>query len=268
MAAGLTFIIPVRHQDNSKNWASLKSNLTQTIRSVAAQTSDAWRAVIVANHGADLPELPPHFEVVRVDFPPNPLHEQGNADREVFLETFRLDKGRRVLSGMLHTRDTGHFMIVDDDDFVSRNMAAFVANNPKANGWYIQDGYMWGDGGKWLYRHPSFSDFCGTSHILRADLYHLPDRFAEADWERVKLFMGSHIRIKSTLEKEGTPLARLPMPGAVYRIGHAGSFIKSEGLAHQYFIKRELLRSPIELIRRIKRLQFLSTGIQQEFFGG
>ena len=55
----VTFIIPVRHQSNSKDWSSLKVNLAQTITSISAQTNKNWHAVIVANQGADLPDLPP-----------------------------------------------------------------------------------------------------------------------------------------------------------------------------------------------------------------
>ncbi|HET8762813.1 MAG TPA: glycosyltransferase, partial [Gemmatimonadales bacterium] len=73
----VSFVIPVRHQDNARDWAALKANLTQTIASISNQTHDDWRAIIVANEQADLPELPPGFEVERVTFPPNDMHERG-----------------------------------------------------------------------------------------------------------------------------------------------------------------------------------------------
>ena len=36
---GITFIIPVRHQANAKDWTRLKGNLQQTAISIAAQTN-------------------------------------------------------------------------------------------------------------------------------------------------------------------------------------------------------------------------------------
>src|SRR5690606_10870385 len=96
----LTFIIPVRHQDNARDWSLLKANLSQTAASIASQTDTGWRALVVANEGADLPPLPPGFDVVRVTFPPNRLHELGEADLEAVYDAFRADKGRRVLAGM------------------------------------------------------------------------------------------------------------------------------------------------------------------------
>jgi hypothetical protein len=78
----LTFIIPVRHQENAPNWQNVKRHLSEAILSISRQQTNGWKAIIVANHGADLPEMPKGFEVQRVDFPPNQLYTQGNADRE------------------------------------------------------------------------------------------------------------------------------------------------------------------------------------------
>ena len=97
----VTFVIPVRHQDNASDWSLLKANLVQTIASISNQTNDDWRGVIVANEGADLPDLPERFVVERVAFPPNDMHELGKASREDFYDTFRADKGRRVLMGTI-----------------------------------------------------------------------------------------------------------------------------------------------------------------------
>jgi exopolysaccharide biosynthesis predicted pyruvyltransferase EpsI len=94
---------------------------------------------------------------------------------EDFREAFRADKGRRVLKGMLRARDSRFFMIVDDDDFVSARIAQFVSENGGANGWIINHGYIWDHGGKLLLGHDDFNHICGTSLIVRADLYGLPE---------------------------------------------------------------------------------------------
>lgn len=266
MKKALTFIIPVRHQDNAKSWEKLKSNLSATIKSISSQKNDDWKAIIVANHGAELPPLPAGFDVKRVDFPPNRLHEQGHIDKEQFYEAFRIDKGQRVLAGMLHAGEMQHVMIVDDDDFVSSNLSTFARDNPSANGWYIRDGYVWGEGAGYVYEFSDFSKLCGTCYMIRADLYKLPRTFGEATDEYKKRMLGSHIVIRDHLEKNGTPLAPLPFVGAVYRVGHAGAHSQSTGVFKQYFPK-SLLKQPIELLRRLSRLKYLSSGIKQEYFG-
>jgi hypothetical protein len=263
----LTFIIPVRHPDNARNWPRVKKTLGETVRSIARQKSDGWKAVLIANHGAELPELPKGFEVKRVDFPPNPLYEREGVDKEKAYEATRSDKGRRILAGMLHAGDMGHVMIVDDDDFVSCRLTSFVAANPQANGWYFFDGYIWSEGGCLLYRYSDFSRFCGSSHIIRADLYRLPPSLEAADETYIHRMFGSHVRVHDHLDASGTPLAPLPFFGAVYRTGHAESVSRSKGILTKYFLHKSLLKHPKELCRRLSRLRLKNRRMEEEFFG-
>lgn len=263
----LTFIIPVRHQDNARDWSRLKANLTETVASISNQSHEDWRAIIVANEGADLPRLPDRFSVERVQFPPNLQHENKGVSREEFHDAFRIDKGRRVLSAMLRARDSKFFMIVDDDDFVSSRIVPHVARYPTANGWTIDRGYVWSDGGRLLFEGDSFNHLCGTSLIIRSDLYGIPDRFEDASPEWIKSMLGSHVRIAAILAERGTPLEPLPFRGAVYRIGHAGSHSGAPGIFRKYFWNRDLRYHPTEALRNLGRLKLLDENLRREFFG-
>lgn len=262
----LTFVIPVRHQDNAADWGLLTQRLQQTIRSVSAQDSADWRGVVVANEGADLPAMPPNWEVVRVTFAPNPLHDRGSADKETFYDAFRLDKGRRVLAGMLAARDSAYFMIVDDDDFVSRRLVSYVGANREQIGWYMGVGYIWEDGAGIVFAHDDFSRICGTSHIIRSDIYDLPETFAAASEDYIKSMLGSHVTLPAKLKAAGTPLPALPFPGAVYRIGHAGAHSKSAGLMAQIFSKENRDRNWLQSVVRMSRIRLLTKSLRAEFF--
>ena len=264
----VTFIIPVRHQDNARNWSVLKANLAQTIASISNQTSDDWRGIIVANEGADLPLLPDRFSVVRVSFPPNDIHERGGASGEDFLDAFRVDKGRRVLAGMLRARDSRFFMIVDDDDFVSNRIVQHVSTNADANGWRIDKGYLWDDGGRLLLQHDDFNHVCGTSLIIRSTLYGLPERFEAASLDWIKSMLGSHVRIADILAERGAPLATLPFRGAVYRVANEASHSKTPSLLIKYFLNRAALSHPRQLVRNARKLRLVSPVSRREFFGG
>ena len=263
----LTFIIPVRHQDNARDWSLLKANLVQTVASISNQTNDDWRGIIVANEGADLPDLPERFSVERVTFPPNNLHEIDKADLEAVYDAFRADKGRRVLKGMLAARDSRFFMIVDDDDFVSARIVQHVSENPDANGWTIDRGYIWDDGGKLLLGHNEFNHICGTSLIVRADNYDLPERFEDASLDWIKSMLGSHVRIADILAGRGTPLAPLPFHGAVYRVAHGGSHSKAPSLLVKYFLSWEAFKRPRRLLRNLGKLRLVGDTAKREFFG-
>ncbi|MDX3906475.1 MAG: galactosyl transferase [Pigmentiphaga sp.] len=264
----ITFIIPVRHQDNARDWKLLRANLEQTIASISSQSYDDWRGVIVANHGADLPELPEKFSVCRVDFSPNLFHEKKSSPtKEEFWDAFRLDKGRRVLAGMLGARDSTFFMIVDDDDFVSANIATFAARNPEANGWVITRGYIWDHGGRIMLGHDDFNHVCGTCLIVNAALYQLPDRFEDASEEWIKSMLGSHHQIPKILTDRGTPLQPLPFRGAVYRVAHPGSHSATPSLIRRYFVTKAALLKPSATIRNLRNLRRVDAQAQREFFG-
>ena len=263
----VTFIIPVRHQDNAPDWRLLKARLVQTIASISNQTNEDWRATIVANEGADLPDLPERFGVERVTFPPNNMHELRGADKEDFYDAFRIDKGRRVLKGMLSARDSRFFMIVDDDDFVSARIVQYVSENPDANGWAIDRGYIWDDGGRLLLGHDDFNHVCGTSLIVRSDLYGLPERFEDASPDWIKSMLGSHHRITDILAERGTPLAKLPFRGAVYRVAHGGSHSRTPSLLVKYFFNRRALKRPAETLGKLRKLRLVGATARREFFG-
>jgi len=268
MSTLLTFIVPVRHQANARHWPELKQRLAQTLASIASQDHADWRGIVVANWGADLPEMPAGFEVERVDFAPNTLHELGNATKEQFYEAFRLDKGRRVLAGMRRASDSTYFMISDDDDFVSRKLTGFVAEHRGDPGWYFPSGFVWTDGSRrgLLYRHPAFSKLCGTSHIVRADLYGLPLDGSAVSEQDIKQRLGSHIFIETMLSQAGTPLAALPFCGAVYRIGHSGAHSGSMGVMRTFVLKRRNF-APLAFVQSVLRLRPMTASVREEFFG-
>jgi len=264
----LTFLIPIRHPDNSPNWARLKANLEQTIASIAGQNHDDWRCVIIANEGSDLPALPERFEVEAVDFSPNVLHERSSGARDDVLDAFRFDKGRRVLKGMLRARDSRFFMIVDDDDLVSAQLAGFVADHPDAEGWKLNLGYVWDDGSRLLLQHDEFNRLCGTSLIIRSDLYELPQRFEDASIEYIKERLGSHRRIAEILAQRRKPLAPLPFRGAIYRVGHSGSHSQTPRILRKYFLNSESIRRPVQWLRDLTRIRFFDESVRREFLAG
>ena len=263
----LTFIIPVRHPENATNWDQLTGKLMETVRSIAAQTADDWQGVIVANEGAHIPALPESFRIERVDFSSNLKHDIRGGERDDVLNAFRVDKGRRVLKGMLSARGSSYYMIVDDDDFVSANIVRFVSKHAGHNGWKIDRGLVWSEGGKLVFMENNFNGVCGTSLIIRADLYSLPDRFEDASTDFIASMLGSHMRPAHLLAQRGTPLASLPFRGAVYRVANSGSHSKSPGIGRKYLFNRGLLSRPLRFASNLTRFRFIDAGLKREFFG-
>ena len=132
----------------------------------------------------------------------------------------------------------------------------------------INRGYIWDHGGRLLLGHDDFNHLCGTSLIVRSDLYGLPDRFEDASPEWIKSMLGSHHRITDILAGRGTPLSPLPFRGAVYRVAHGGSHSNTPSLLTRYFLSWGALRRPRRLLRNARRLRLVGRTAKSEFFGG
>lgn len=262
----LTFIIPVRHPDSSNRWDVLIKNLKETIQSISAQTSHRWKCVVVANSGAELPNLPEKFEVCFVNFPPNKLYTKGIADQGAFQEAVKFDKGKRILSGILHAKSKNYLMFVDDDDFIHRDLTKFVCKNKGENGWYIPKGMLWKDGSNLLMNFSRFNMYCGTSHIVRSDLLDLDKNEEDIDIEYIKRMLGSHIHLKSELDKNQTPLKALPFRGAIYRIGHSDTHSKNN-IFDYYFSMNQVLKHPLSSSRHLFALRLKTKKIKANYFG-
>ena len=263
----LTFIVPVRHPQNARSWARVKHVLEQTAASIASQDSDAWRAVVVANAGSDLPPLPGRFSVAWVDFPANSLHELQRSDvgtNAVKYEAFKYDKGQRVLAGLLHAPHSDHYMVVDDDDFVSSRLAGFVARHPHVRGWYIDRGYCWSEGSRWVLTQSALHKICGTTHILHRDLMKIPDTAARATPEHVR-WLGQHARTTEDCLAAGSPLQPLPFAGSVYRVGHGNALSLSRAVWRSFFLRKDVLLRPHVLVRNTLRLRRLTSAVSGEF---
>ncbi|MDP5030967.1 glycosyltransferase family A protein [Paraglaciecola sp.] len=258
----LTFIVPVRHHENAPNWNDTVHYLKQTLTSIANQTDGDWNCLVVANSSSELPPFEDNrISLVAVDFDPNRLHERGDATQEEFHESFRFDKGRRVLSAMNSGKLGKFYMIVDDDDFVHENLVSHAKSHPNANGWFINKGYVWGDQGKLLMKFDRFDRKCGSSLIIKSSVFD----FSTFSEKEMKLFLGSHMFVKDNLKERGLGLAELPFYGAVYRIGHRNAHSSSKSLLRQFYINKKMFKSPQILFARLGCLKVVSQQIRREF---
>lgn len=263
MSAPLVFIIPVRHQKSISDWQAIKGYIAQTLASISAQTVPDWECVIVANEGTDLPTLPSKCRAMYVSLPlPNLPNRTDNLT--AYYDTIREDKGQRIYYGMQEVSHDSHIMVVDFDDFVSCRLAELVINNQAVPGWNIEDGYVW-SGGKWCYLQDNFHEVCGTSHIIRRDLYGVLEQDGLLDIEAIKRRLGSHKFIHHDLAIEGHQLEVLPFPGAVYRIGNSQSTSGAGALFSTLTPMRDFIWHPIKTGRRLWRYQRMQEEVYNEF---
>lgn len=263
MAPDLVFIVPIRHHLSVSNWDTVKKHLAATLRSISRQTTDNWECRIVANAGSDLPPLPERCTATFIDVPLPTLPDR-KVDVEAFYDGVRQDKGYRIYAGLKDIDPKSYVMVVDFDDFVSRNLAALVKTRASDDGWYFQYGYLY-DGSGLTFLKKGFHKFCGTSHIVRRDRLGTFDTPEGIDWDAVRKRLGSHIFIERLIEEEGGDLQELPFPGAAYRISNSESTSGTKSLFRTVNRPRLLIKDPLTFIANLFRYRRLTPEIIDEF---
>ena len=218
----LAFVITMRHPDNADNYQVCESLLQATLASVCRQTHPSFAVVVVANRHPSFP-LPPQVQFVKVGFPAPSQILAKDMDRYLF----RMDKGSKIAVAMLAC-PACHYMTVDADDFVSRDVAAFVAEHP--GGWFVERGYRYSTPRRLVQPQEGFNDVCGTSLLYPADVIKIPRGVVGIDASQDEVIaafgedvvtglLGSHRFMRVHCAELGRPLAPLPFPAAVYNVG-------------------------------------------------
>lgn len=267
----LTFLIPLRHPDSSKNWPNVCARLSETLASVAsACATGSAQALLIANEGSELPELPPAVRLISVKFPPPSVSVfRGDGDDHERRRAVWLDKGLKIATGAIAARAAGsdYVMAVDADDLVSNRISDFVVRHKGAPGWFVEKGWLLpvnSSLGAILY---GFHNWCGTYAIVRTDLLPLEETPDRMDPELVRNLLGHHRDLIPMLASANTPLAPLPFPGAVYRIGHGEGNFQRSSLRTELFGWRRLWRNPKAFVRQALRVRPFLRAQSAEFRG-
>ncbi len=213
----LVFVIPLKSPKVSTSWNLVAKLCERTLKSICNQTSHAFRVIVVCNEKPSIEFSHPHITYIEVDFPvPSPD-----------LNAKLLDQAQKSLVGLIHAKElqASHTMLVDADDCVSKQLAEFVNQNYQANGWYINQGYVYKEGGKLIYhKKNAFNKSCGTCRIIRYDLNDLPEKNEYAS----QALLDYIINHKKTETMNATLLEPLPFEGAVYTIGNKENIFQKD----------------------------------------
>jgi hypothetical protein len=254
----LVFVVPLKSRRLAKSWESVARLCERTLKSICAQTSPAFKAIVVCHENPDIEFQHPAVSYVSVDFPLPVFDDQSGLNR---------DQCRKIAAGFIAAREfrPTHVMAVDADDCISNKLAGWIERNPQSPGWFFDSGYIYRDGSRRIYRkRGDFYHWCGTSNIVRYDLLPLPDR---GEIARLNVFSFRHFAIKETLAKQGAALAPLPFPGAVYVQTRRGEATHTRGviawtLRHG---SRRLLHHAEQSILNLLCSEPLAPAIEAEF---
>ncbi len=243
----LRFVIPIRHPNQVTDIEEQRGILRQTIDCLKLQKGDQWQAIIVANPGTPIPDLPPQISVKWVDIAPNEGFAKATT-RQEFFEVVRDDKGQRLLEGVRDIGPDDYVMVVDDDDLIDPSLASFVLDQPLRNGWFVENGYRWNTTTGEVLDMSGFHMSCGTCLIVRAGYYQFFDQLKTGVSQEAIQELGSHRQVFDRATLEGTPFAEIPFRAAVYRTAHQTSVI-SDISSRKLAIWNRGLRGTVHMLR-------------------
>ena len=212
-----------------------------------------------------MPSLSEKFSFTWVDFEPNKYFDKDRHCIEQVHDFVRLDKGKRVLAGMKSRPESDYYMVVDDDDFIHRDLVRFVEQSSPQNGWYIDKGYVWTESSKLVYKCFFFDQLCGTSLIVKNELYNPQSLDYDKNERDIKERLGSHVLLKQLLANEGKSLSPLPFFGATYRIGNINAHSKSTNIFATFVFPNIAKRKYLRALKALSCIRFCTKKIRYNF---
>ncbi|MEA5617439.1 glycosyltransferase family 2 protein [Cronbergia sp. UHCC 0137] len=212
----LVFVVPLKSPGISKSWERVSKLFERSVKSICNQTSNNFRAIVVCSEKPKIEFNHPNIIYIEKDFGV-PIPDWKNKN---------LDRTRKLITGLDYAKQIkpSHIMCVDADDCVSKYLAEFVDRHYQANGWLIKKGYIYAEGSKLIrIMRKGFDRYCGTSNIIRYDLYDVPEIIDDITMDEYTECLFNHYRhreIGDTLAKKGHILEPLPFAGAIYNTRH------------------------------------------------
>jgi hypothetical protein len=241
------FIIPLIAKQKTNNWETVCDNLAMTLRSLDAQTSGAWKAIVC---GQDRPAFLEDTD--RTVFLPFPVGSGKSYDK------------RKKLEYMLSSPEAAackdaYVFLLDADDVLAPELVAYVVADNNGHGYYMDKGYLWDASDDRMSfldpedtieaRRVPFYRLCGSSALIRV-------AFEKGLRSTLPLLKRtSHTKVVEEAADFGLSLAALPLFGCVYTLAHGENMQE----------RRNNLGGKLEFVRNAGLAPDVVTKIKTEF---
>ncbi|WP_299129285.1 glycosyltransferase family A protein [uncultured Winogradskyella sp.] len=215
----ISFIVPVKSEQVTSDWLKFSQYVEATLISICNQTDQNFKVIVVCNEKPQINFEHPNIHYVEVDFEP-PVRRDSESDKSLNRRR-ELDKGGKLKIGVNYATenfDTDYIMTVDSDDFISNKIAGFVnESGTELPGWYTKNGYIHLDGKPFLLATYKFSYLCGSSVIVKPELFNY---FFNVD----PMLYFDH---RLTVLNNNIELTQLPFYGGVYSMANGENHFMS-----------------------------------------
>lgn len=245
--ADFYFVAPLRHPDNSANYAEVLKCLELSIESVKSQDTEfSVRFLIICNERPKLDIVLDDIEFLEVNFCSSGS-AKGRNQRLIDVEQ---DKGAKIAAGLIKLTDCppSHVAIMDADDWVHKTLVQHVMSNDTVDMWYVNKGLLVNRRNLTFVRKYGLCRYCGSTYVFKFDkllktiafsatlLSESPrDAFTEeVDSFTLQKLLGSHRHQLGYFHRKGFRIRPLPMNAVCWVVNsgenHSSTWIAPRGL--------------------------------------
>ncbi|GEM_PF-478876 len=216
------FIIPLKSKKVTPDWAVTCSLLDQTLHSLALQTCQDFRAVVVGHEKPNLSNIAwQTADYITSPFDVPPIKKAGSYK---YYKEFKriLDKYRKIATGLnfLRQENISYVMVLDADDILHKNLVSYVINTKNTNGYIIRKGYQFYSKSKRLVYRQDLDKICGSTTLIHADLVPFPETVNDETISSIPWCHLSHSDMEAYFLQKNKPLKIIPFEGAMYVMQH------------------------------------------------
>lgn len=181
----------------------------------------------------------------------------------------------KCIRGIGLAKDLGcsYIMTVDADDCISKFLTDFILKSKQSYCYFMNRGYCYSENNQFIRVRKGFYKYCGTSHIIKSDLYDVSDRMLSMLPTKISYLSlipkdiydlyYTHPNILPFLKSRGIILEELPFLGAIYTLNNLENYSYSNPhwAKQKISLKQRLLR----IKHRLFHTRKLTNNIREEF---
>lgn len=220
----LGIVIPLKAKLVSRNWDITSMCLERTLRSVEAQTSENWDAIVVGHDKPDFlnnDTFKTRFSTIETPspFPPRDAHRTVNWD---WVKDRAHDRNRKIIRGMqlLSNKAIDYWYYLDGDDFIHRKFVESLSAIDLKAGAVLEHGYLWYSGLRRIIPHFDMVNLCGSTAILRNSDTEIPNDLDPKQYHNVAFCRDHRNYRQFFVESRGGEYVQIRTPLLAYSVGH------------------------------------------------
>ena len=221
----LGILIPLKAKQVARNWSITCACLEQTLRSIEAQTSPEWEAIVVGHDKPDFLDsgrFKTQFSGLGTSPPTPPPHAYRKVDWD-WIRARAVDRNSKIIRGMQLLRDKGidYWYYLDGDDLLHKRFVETLMSMDLQAGATLHEGYLWYPRNRRVIPYSNMPIICGSTVVIRSSDVEVPETLELSEWRKVPFCSYNHREIARYFEEEHNgkyvPVAERLL---AYSVGH------------------------------------------------